>query len=117
MLRKSFTREQIVAKLCLIEVALAIDASRRWRRSAASRLAAPTRYSASDVATGRLWFNSGACTWFPQEYPNHVWSYDFAHHTRQPQPAAADTCRRVLGRCQPIKVQGTLEQYGHPRGS
>ena len=30
---------------------------------------------------GRLWFNDGSCVRLRPEYPHHVWSYDFVHHT------------------------------------
>jgi putative transposase len=30
---------------------------------------------------GRLWLNDGSCVRLRAQYPNHVWSYDFVHHT------------------------------------
>ncbi len=30
---------------------------------------------------GRLWFNDDSCVRLRPEYPHHVWSYDFVHHT------------------------------------
>ena len=32
---------------------------------------------------GRLWFNDGSCVRLRPEYPHHVWSYDFVHHTTE----------------------------------
>ena len=71
---------------------------------------------------GRLWFNDGSCVRLRPDYPHHVWSYDFVHHTtraphypRRPQPAADDTRRRVLAPVSGHQVRTTLEQYGRHR--
>lgn len=32
---------------------------------------------------GRLRFNDGSCVRLRPEYPHHVWSYDFVHHTTE----------------------------------
>ena len=49
---------------------------RIWRREG---LKVPKK----QLPRGRLWFNDGSCVRLRPEYPHHVWSYDFVHHTTE----------------------------------
>ncbi len=55
---------------------------RIWRRVG-------LKVSTKQPKRNRLWLNGGSCVRLRQEYPNHVWSYDFVE-------ARTHDCRKVM---------------------